>query len=169
MKKVIRLTENDIHRIVKNSVKRILKEHTFGEIPEQEDEELPEEQIVKQGKNYVLKKGSYFSEGGYDGRGFTDYRCDIFLTPRQIEIFNNYVDKQQKAYINSNGHQYPQDHAYYDSYDDIELGLTKNNYGDLLDPHDDKNGIIIILKNFTDTDFFKMPDTHNVRYYISKP
>jgi len=27
MKKVIRLTENDIHRIVKNSVKRILKEY----------------------------------------------------------------------------------------------------------------------------------------------
>ena len=27
MKKVIRLTENDIHRIVKNSVKRILKEN----------------------------------------------------------------------------------------------------------------------------------------------
>lgn len=26
MKKVIRLTENDIHRIVKNSVKRVLKE-----------------------------------------------------------------------------------------------------------------------------------------------
>ena len=29
MKKVIRLTENDIHRIVKNSVKRILKEDNY--------------------------------------------------------------------------------------------------------------------------------------------
>ena len=29
MKKVIRLTENDIHRIVKNSVKRILKENDY--------------------------------------------------------------------------------------------------------------------------------------------
>ena len=32
MKKVIRLTENDIHRIVKNSIKRILKENENNEM-----------------------------------------------------------------------------------------------------------------------------------------
>lgn len=168
MKRQIRLNESDLHRIVKESVKRILREHTWGETPNIEDNELPEEEIIKQGRNYVLKKGWYLGDGKNDRRGVTDYRCDIFLTPQQIKAFNDYVSQAQESYINSNGHQYTQGDTYYDTYEDTELGLTKIQYGDLLDPHDDKNGIKIILDNFTDTTIFEMPDMDNIRYYISK-
>ena len=167
MKRRIRLSESDLHRVIKESVKRVLREHTWGETPELEDDEIPQEQIVKQGKNYVLKKGWYLGEDPHDTRGVTDYRCDIFLTQPQIDAFNNYVSRQQKAYINAGGHQYPEDHVYHGSYEDTILGMTKIYYGKLLDPHDDMYGRRIILKNFTDAS--GMPDEHNVRYYISKP
>ena len=37
MKKIVRLTESDLHRIIKESVKRVLKEDAFGGVEKQEN------------------------------------------------------------------------------------------------------------------------------------
>ena len=65
MKKVIRLTESDIHRIVKNSVKRILKESLMDNVMCKyigfcNDEEL--DMNPKRTIQQLLRKGQYEQE-----------------------------------------------------------------------------------------------------------
>lgn len=38
MKKLVRLTEGDLHRIIENSVKRVLRESVYDDYDEYEDE-----------------------------------------------------------------------------------------------------------------------------------
>ena len=68
MKKIIRLTEGDLHRIIKESVKRMLKEYRVGrnELQSSLDDEPSEDDIANTHNEYSNQSGPSFDPSVYE-------------------------------------------------------------------------------------------------------
>jgi hypothetical protein len=82
MKKIIRLTESDLHRIIKESVKRILREEDFGsiggdmggsdvggDIPSVAEEGIDEENPIA-GASNAAQSGQFTAGSGFKSNKF---------------------------------------------------------------------------------------------------
>jgi hypothetical protein len=120
MKKIIRLTESDLHRIIKNSVKRILREGVGDNVDNYDI-------------NHIKHGYHRLPDGGFDN---TAYDYDEALDANTPEEFDR-IMKDRQRHIDTAGHvgmfNHPQatpyNHSYYPDSDKLE-SFDARNYPD---------------------------------------
>jgi hypothetical protein len=113
MKKIIRLTESDLHRVIKESVRKIIKE--WGDRPQfvikslaVNGNDVSDEFFSSFGQTFTSK---------YDfASNLREFLSQYGITPYDVDTANDFGEEGDSIYINTNSDDYIEAHGGYEDF-----------------------------------------------------